>query len=89
MEEEKKKEKVDIFPTVAIVFIICCMIVAAFYFGVGSHPEINHLRNEISFKKDVSNDYRQGWNDCIKELRDYYDISMNMTNNPLMIIGGD
>jgi len=78
MEEDKKNGKGWWIPLVIVIGIMLLMGILA-YLTIDSHPEYQHLKDKLKEKGDVSIDYRRGYLDCIRNLKDYWDSFRNMT----------
>jgi len=76
--EEKYKTGIIIF-TMIILTVILAVVIAVVY-NEYNNAEVQHLRDEISEKENVSEDYITGWNDCIQELIDFRNTATNVTS---------
>jgi len=85
MNEEKKD--MGTFVVALLIFIMVAIPIVALSFMdyMQDDYEIERLRNEIKNKQDVSNEYIQGWNDCISKLisirNEVTNITANVMNN--------
>jgi hypothetical protein len=50
-----------------------------YFIGYNAKNDIDYLKEKISEKQNVTNDYRQGWNDAIAALEDFR-LNVGVTN---------
>ena len=82
---EKKEEETRDNSTLIIAILMAIMIIipmgAVSYMGyLQDQREVDRLRQEIKDKQNVSNDYIQGWNDCIDKLVSIRNEATNVTS---------
>ena len=79
MEEEGKKNGGWWIPVLIVILVVAITGVMA-YLSVNMHPEYDYLYDKLEEKGEVSVEYRRGWNDCIRELKNYWDSFQNITS---------
>lgn len=82
MSEELKspETKNDWLKVAVIMFIVISLGISSLYFiGYNAKNDIDYLKEKISEKQNVTNDYRQGWNDAIAALEDFR-LNVGVTN---------
>jgi hypothetical protein len=77
-EEEKGGFPWSVVIILAILFIIICVLMCI---QLPYHPEEDYLQERIDNKVDVSDEYRQGWNDCVDALRYFNRMARNVTRS--------
>lgn len=82
-KEEKKEEKTKSVP-LTLITILIVIIIGGFIFWEVSNSfscyECDRLKEELNKKTNVSEEYRQGWIDCIEKLRDIRQEATNITS---------
>jgi len=84
MNNTKEEErKVEGFPwgIVILMFAVFIIIGALVYFQIPHHPEEEHLQDKIDNMENVTDEYRQGWNDCIRALHKFNRMVTNITGS--------
>ena len=78
MDEEKENEGIDLgtLITIGIIFMILIVGLGIYTYVNAPYHTADRLRDTIA-DKNVSDDYRQGWLDCVDE---YIDIMTEATN---------
>lgn len=81
-EEDEDKDGTFMFVVIITVAMLAGSFVLMTYLDfMQDEQEIKRLRDEISQKHDVSNDYIEGWNDCISKLIAIRNEATNVTSN--------
>lgn len=77
------KEEKEGFPWSVIILAIAAFVIIStlIYLQIPHHPEEEHLQNTIDNMNEVTDEYRQGWNDCIKALHKFNRMATNMTGS--------
>lgn len=77
------KEKKEGFPWFTILLIIATLSIISVivYLHIPHHPEEEHLQDTIDNMDDVSEEYRLGWNDCIRALHKFNRMVTNITGS--------
>ena len=80
-KQEENEEGSWIGITIAITFMV---VVGVFIYVTMANTvmcyECDRLTEEIDKKTNVSDDYRQGWLDCVSKLRSIRNEVTNVTN---------
>jgi len=73
MHKETKTEWIKVvIIVVIIVLLVSGLGISSLYFiGYNAENDIDYLKEKIYEKQNVTNDYRQGWNDAISALEDF------------------
>ena len=71
----KKKPIIDkgmiIAVTLFVIFVVVCgYVFSELTFSVYERYDINYLQGELDKKENITDSYRQGWQDCIESLED-------------------
>ena len=61
--------------TLVIILIIGFVLISEY-----SHPEYDYLEDGLNSLDNVSDEYRQGWKDCIEELKEFNTMVSNVTD---------
>jgi cell division protein FtsL len=77
MEESKKVNVIEVAIVIFIIVVATTLIV--FTYSAAQNENVHHLKDMMASNTTASDDYRQGWNDCIKELEHYQNRSVNTT----------
>lgn len=82
-EEEKKKEggiPWGFLLTIALLLLVSTLIYWQLTPWMHETEISNYLENQIEGRDDVSEDYVQGWNDCIDEYHRWFHRAQNVTS---------
>ena len=81
VESAKEKEsKAEYIIPFFISLILVASVIFSLYLLMPYETEVDYLKEKISNKQNVSDDYIQGWNDCISELVKLRNTATNITN---------
>lgn len=88
MNNEKKEKPnggkgISTLLTIGVVVMVIAVGIALFSTTLGMmHDEaMDHAHDTIDSMQNVSDDYRQGWNDCLDDIDDYYSKAHNTTSS--------
>ena len=82
------KGKKDLIVSCSVLFagVLVTGIIGIFMFGYVvtwiSDEQIQRCHDELDDRVNVSDDYRDGWNDCLKYLEQ---VQQQMTNTSLLV----
>lgn len=86
-ETEKKEEPnggkgISVLLTIGAVVMVVMVGIAVFSgsLAIMHNEAMDHACDTINSMDDVSDDYRQGWNDCLDSIDDYYSKAHNTTS---------
>ena len=83
MNETKKEGRIGTIMTITVFLVVI-------FFGIYTVTQFDPSRFSESYQKckqdidnmkGISNDYRLGWNDCLKHFKMLWDSGTNMTQN--------
>jgi len=77
VDKETKIEYLKVWFIIALV--IGLGVSSLYYIGVNSRSDISYLKEKIDKMQNVTNDYRDGWNDAISALEDFR-LNVNVVN---------
>ena len=80
MKEETKNKITPILITVGAVIVVISIPAFLMLDDMDMQWEIDYLKDELSHKDNVSEEYRQGWLDCVDALHDIRWRMENMTS---------
>lgn len=81
----EKKKKETIISVITITLLVIMLAIGGMITYLLIIPElehqgnVDHLKDVIADKDAVSDEYRQGWNDCIQELETWHRRAANAT----------
>ena len=83
MNNIKEERKVKGFPWSVFILMVAVFIIigALVCFQIPRHPEEEYLQDRIDNKVNVTDEYRLGWNDCVRALRVFNRLATNMTGS--------
>lgn len=89
MKENKSKTKLShsdfnyILFSIALLVATCMMLVitAHYTMEIMNQDYLSKVQNDIDDRINVSEEYRQGWNDCISRFKYWQNYATNMTSN--------
>ena len=79
----KKNDKPDYnlyIVTILGILSIISVFIFAFLIDDYSHSEYEYLEDGLNSLDNVSDEYRQGWMDCIEELKEFNTMVSNVTD---------
>jgi len=84
MNKKKKPDAekgISIALTIGVVIAVALVGGAILNSGLNSmHKEaMDQARDDINNMQNVSDDYKQGWNDCLAKINDHYSKACNTT----------
>ena len=82
VEEKKADNHLPLLLSIAVIMVIVMMGFASVHFAINihDHQTVDKLRDEIQ-NRNVSSEYRQGWNDCIERFEYWWNKAENVTNS--------
>ncbi len=83
-EKEETEKGISLSALLTLGFIIVVVVVGGLILSMSinfMHNEsMDHAHNTIDDMQNVSEDYRQGWNDCLADIHDHYSKAQNVTS---------
>jgi len=69
--------------TICIIIMVAVvgMLLVVTTFDLMHNSAMDHAGNTIDNMQNTSDDYRQGWNDCLADIDDHYNKAQNMTSD--------
>ena len=91
-KESDKKHMIDkgmlLFVTLFIVSVLVAgLILSTLTFSMYEKADIVYLQGELDKKTNITDDYRNGWLDCMEELVNLRCAVTNMTSQLEAVVG--
>jgi hypothetical protein len=82
--EEKEEEGNGLGHMITVALILVCIVIGLVVYNVASGPyrTADQLRERLDDKVNVSEEYRQGWLDCVKY---YLEVAIGPNNMTAII----
>ena len=80
--KSKNPYKIDLLISISLIAAICMMCAVTLHFTINIHDQhiADDLRNEIK-SRNVSDDYRNGFVDCLDRFEEEWNKCENMISN--------